>query len=251
MIFLRIWKKDLQRQEKQNNSRQKKHRPRCDCGLCFFIRQLTGYPDRLLFLNLFFHGMIFRKTGHFCLFLERNVSAWRRNMDFTHHYSSPLGGITMASDGEALTGLWFDGQKYYAAALSGDCTECSLPVFTEADRWLDLYFSGRIPDFTPALNPQTTEFRSAVWKILLTIPYGRTVSYGWIAEMLAQQTQKPRISARAVGGAVAHNAVSLIIPCHRVVGSDGSLTGYAAGTCRKKYLLEMEKAVSLRNPALR
>ena len=172
-------------------------------------------------------------------------------MKYMHHYESPLGGITMASDGYALTGLWFDGQKYFGETLSAGSTERSLSVFTETERWLDLYFSGGIPDFTPALNPQATEFRKAVWQILLTVPYGRTVTYGRIAEKMAQQMNTPRLSAQAVGGAVAHNAVSLIIPCHRVVGSDGSLTGYAGGISRKRALLEMEQAVLTRNPALR
>ena len=172
-------------------------------------------------------------------------------MVFSHHYDSPLGGITMASDGDALTGLWFDGQKYFGSTLSAGSAERSLPVFAEADRWLDLYFGGGIPDFTPALNPKATEFRKTVWGILRTVPYGHTVTYGRIAEIMSPQPSSARLSARAVGGAVAHNPVSLIIPCHRIVGSDGSLTGYAGGISRKKALLEMEQAVSLRNSALR
>ncbi len=163
-------------------------------------------------------------------------------MDYTHHYDSPLGGITLAGDGEALTGLWFDGQKYYAETLDPDHEEAPLPVFDEADRWLDLYFSGRIPDFTPKLNLRGTAFRKAVWEILLTIPYGETVTYGAIAERLAKRDGLFRGSARAVGGAVGRNPVSLIVPCHRVVGADGSLTGYAGGVWRKKKLLETEKA---------
>ena len=107
-----------------------------------------------------------------------------------------------------------------------------------------------LPPF-PMLNLKATEFRKAVWKILLTVPYGRTISYGRIAEILSLQASSARVSARAVGGAVAHNPVSLIIPCHRVVGSDGGLTGYAGGIARKKALLEMEQEVLLRNPALR
>ena len=172
-------------------------------------------------------------------------------MVFTHHCQSPLGGITMAADGEALTGLWFDGQKFFGSTLSAESAERFLPVFAETERWLDLYFSGRIPDFTPMLNLKATEFRNAVWKILLTVPYGRTISYGRIAEILSLQASSARVSARAVGGAVAHNPVSLIIPCHRVVGSDGGLTGYAGGIARKKALLEMEQEVLLRNSALR
>ena len=163
-------------------------------------------------------------------------------MDYTYHYESPLGGITLASDGEALTGLWFDGQKYFADTLDKDHKETSLPVFSEAERWLEIYFGGKAPDFTPKLNMRTTAFRRAVWEILLTIPYGRTMTYGQIAAILAERTGRPLVSARAVGGAVGHNAVSLIIPCHRVVGADGSLTGYAGGLDKKLRLLQLERA---------
>ncbi len=158
-------------------------------------------------------------------------------MDYTHHYDSPLGGITLASDGEALTGLWFDGQKHFAETLDPEHREKDLPVFAEAERWLDRYFSGKDPGFTPKLILRTTPFRKAVWEILLTIPYGKTMTYGEIAERM----HLSRMSARAIGGAVGHNAISLIIPCHRVVGADGSLTGYAGGTDKKARLLEMEK----------
>ena len=162
-------------------------------------------------------------------------------MDWTHHYESPLGGITMASDGTALIGLWFDGQRHFAETLAPEHGERRLPVFDEADRWLDVYFSGRAPEFTPALNMRTTPFRRAVWEILLTVPYGRTATYGQIAEALAWKNGAGSVSARAVGGAIGHNAVSLIIPCHRVIGSDGSLTGYAGGIGRKTELLRLEK----------
>ena len=162
-------------------------------------------------------------------------------MDYTHHYESPLGGITLSSDGESLTGLWFDGQKYFASALSPAHTEKPLPVFDQAEQWLNTYFSGKKPDFTPPLAFRTTAFRKAVWQILLTIPYGKTATYGEIADQTARMGLF-RTSARAVGGAVGHNAISLIIPCHRVVGADGSLTGYAGGTERKLRLLALEKA---------
>ncbi len=161
--------------------------------------------------------------------------------DYTHHYESPLGGITMASDGEAIIGLWFDGQKYFAASLGRKVAEKRLPVFDEAGRWLDLYFSGKDPGFTPKLKMRTTAFRKRIWEILLTIPYGQTVTYGRIAEIAAAQTGRKRMSAQAVGGAVGHNAISLIIPCHRVVGAGGSLTGYAGGLDRKARLLELEQ----------
>ena len=164
-------------------------------------------------------------------------------MDFIHHYRSPLGGMTLASDGEALTGLWFDGQKYFGSTLSAEYGESALPVFDQTAAWLDIYFSGRAPEFTPPLNLRAAPFRRSVWEILLTVPFGHTVTYGEIAAILAKQKGSPRMSAQAVGGAVGHNPVSLIIPCHRVLGSDGSLTGYAGGLEKKEWLLKMEKAV--------
>ena len=163
-------------------------------------------------------------------------------MDFTHRFNSPLGGITLASDGEALTGLWFDGQKYFAASLEKEHEEKSLPVFDLADEWLDLYFNGSDPGFLPPLLMRTTEFRKTVWEILLTIPYGKTMTYGEIADRITAERGLSRMSAQAVGGAVAHNAISLMIPCHRVVGTDGSLTGYAGGLEKKIRLLELEKS---------
>ena len=165
-----------------------------------------------------------------------------RFLDYTWHYESPLGGITLAGDGEALIGLWFDGQKYFGASLEGDSMEKMLPVFDETCRWLDIYFSGKAPGFTPRLNLRTTEFRKRVGEIMLTIPYGRTMTYGEIASRIAKEYNLRQISAQAVGGAVGHNSISLIIPCHRVVGKDGSLTGYAGGLDRKLRLLQLEKA---------
>lgn len=161
-------------------------------------------------------------------------------MEYTYHYNSPLGWITLSSDGELLTGLWFDGQKYFADSLSKDYKEMSLPIFNQAQKWLDIYFTGKNPDFTPSLNMKTTAFRKAVWEILLTIPYGQTMTYGEIASKIAKQSGLTRMSAQAVGGAVAHNSISLIIPCHRVVGTNGSLTGYAGGINKKIQLLELE-----------
>ena len=137
-------------------------------------------------------------------------------------YVSPLGGITLASDGENLTGLW------------------DLPIFAQTKQWLDIYFSGKEPDFTPPLSlTGISPFRKRVWEILLTIPYGRTSTYGEIAKQIAAETGK-HISAQAVGGAVGHNSISLIIPCHRVVGASGSLTGYAGDVNKKLTLLKME-----------
>ena len=162
-------------------------------------------------------------------------------MDYIHHYDSPLGGITMASDGNALIGLWFDGQKYYADNLKSDYEEKALPVFEQTDQWLDIYFGGKAPDFTPPLAMRTTPFRKAVWNIMLTIPFGQTLTYGEIANRIAEQRGLSHMSAQAVGGAVGHNSISLIIPCHRVVGADGSLTGYAGGIDKKEKLLSLEQ----------
>ena len=146
-------------------------------------------------------------------------------MDYTWHYNSPLGGITMASDGKALTGLWFDGQKFFAETLLPERQECLLPVFEETCRWLDLYFSGVAPDFTPALSLRCSPFRKRVCEIMLTIPYGQTMTYGEIAARIAEERGLPSMSAQAVGGAVGHNPISLIIPCHRVLGSGRSHPG--------------------------
>ena len=157
-----------------------------------------------------------------------------------YKYTSPIGSITMASNGTALTGLWLDGQKYFAQTLSGAYEEKLLPVFEDTIKWLDIYFGGAVPDFTPELYVHSTPFRKAVYDILLTIPYGQTMTYGEIAEILAQQTGKKKMSAQAVGGAVGHNPISIIIPCHRVVGADGKLTGYAGGLDRKSFLLDLE-----------
>ena len=164
-------------------------------------------------------------------------------MDFTARYQSPLGGITLASDGEALTGLWFDGQKHFAATLSANTSENpDLPVFRQTRLWLDSYFGGEIPDFTPKLRRLGSDFRKQVWQKLLKIPYGHTATYGEIARAIARENGLERMSALAVGNAVGHNPLALIIPCHRVLGSDGSLTGYAAGTDKKAFLLELEKS---------
>ena len=161
-------------------------------------------------------------------------------MTFLQHYNSPLGGILLAADESGLTGLWFDGQKYFARDLPAEHVEQNTPVLSEAKRWLDIYFTGREPDFTPPLHPIGSVFRQAVWEILLQIPYGQTTTYGEIARQLAAKLGLPRMSAQAVGGAVGHNEISIIIPCHRVVGTNGSLTGYAGGIDKKVKLLELE-----------
>lgn len=164
-------------------------------------------------------------------------------MNFTYRYTSPLGGITLASDGESITGLWFDGQKYFPHKLISESAEVELPIFTQTCNWLDIYFSGRIPDFIPPISLNTTPFRKAVYDILLTIPYGHTMTYGEIANIIAKQNGVERMSAQAVGGAVGYNPISIIIPCHRVVGADESLTGYAGGLDRKIELLKLEKVL--------
>ena len=162
-------------------------------------------------------------------------------MTYTYHYHSPLGGITLASNGTELTGLWFDGQKYFGDILPQKYEKKNLPIFQETKHWLDIYFSGKEPDFIPPLKMETTPFRKAVWQIMLTIPYGKTMTYGEIAKTVAKQKGLPKMSAQAVGGAVGHNSISLIIPCHRVVGTNGSLTGYAGGIDKKVQLLTIEK----------
>ncbi|MBR2836514.1 MAG: methylated-DNA--[Coriobacteriales bacterium] len=150
-------------------------------------------------------------------------------------------GITLASNGEALIGLWFDNQKYFAEALDDVHEEKDLPIFEQTKKWLDIYFSGKEPDFIPPLMMKTTSFRRAVWEIMLTIPYGKTMTYGEIAQRIAEQKGIRQMSAQAVGEAVGHNSISLIIPCHRVVGTNGSLTGYAGGIDKKEKLLALEK----------
>ena len=163
-------------------------------------------------------------------------------MTYIQHYDSPLGGILLAADEVGLTGLWFDRQKCFARDLSGERVEQETPALTESRRWLDIYFTGKAPDFTPPLHPIGSAFRRSVWEILLQIPYGQTATYGEIARQLAKKQGLARVSAQAVGGAVGHNEISIIIPCHRVVGTNGSLTGYAGGIHKKEQLLELERA---------
>lgn len=163
-------------------------------------------------------------------------------MQYTTTYQSPLSSITLAADGEALTGLWFEGQKYYALYLEKEYEEKDLPVLRQAKKWLDIYFSGKIPDFTPPLRFTGSAFQNEVWAILAAIPYGTTRTYGDIAQELARKRGLSRMSAQAVGGAVGKNEISIIVPCHRVVGANGSLTGYAGGISKKIELLKLEGA---------
>lgn len=162
-------------------------------------------------------------------------------MTYTQHYNSPLGGILIAADDIGLTGLWFDGQKYFANDLPEEHAEQETAIISQAKRWLDIYFEGREPDFMPPLHPIGSDFRKAVWDILLQIPYGQTTTYGDIARQLAEKRGLSKMSAQAVGGAVGHNEITIIIPCHRVVGTNGNLTGYAGGIDKKIKLLELER----------
>ncbi|WAW10823.1 methylated-DNA--[protein]-cysteine S-methyltransferase [Oxalobacter vibrioformis] len=156
--------------------------------------------------------------------------------------SSPLGRITLASDGAHLVGLWIKGQKYFGASLDDNVAEKpDLPVFSRARKWLDAYFAGEKPPVSGLpLAPHGGRFRKAVWDILCDIPYGEYMTYGEIARKMASRMNKKSMSSQAVGGAVGHNPISIIIPCHRVVGSNGSLTGYAGGISKKIRLLELE-----------
>lgn len=154
-------------------------------------------------------------------------------------FSSPLGTITGAADGTAITGIWFVGQKYFGSCLTPETAwRETLPVFWELRRWLEKYFLGEAPSSLPPLRPEGTEFQRRVWAELLKIPRGAVMTYGQIAEHLTLEGR--RTSARAVGNAVGRNPISILIPCHRVVGADGALTGYAGGLPRKAALLELE-----------
>ena len=155
--------------------------------------------------------------------------------------ASPLGDILLAGSESALTGLWFEGQKHFARGLVQPCQARDLPIFEAARRWLDVYFSGREPDLDLPLHPVGTPFQIQVWQALRAIPYGQTTTYGEIAKQLAARRGLPHMSAQAVGGAVGHNPISILVPCHRVVGLGGSLTGYAGGLERKRCLLALEQ----------
>ena len=162
-------------------------------------------------------------------------------MIYTHRYSSPLGEIILAADDTGLTGLWFvENQRHMGEGLSPEAVERPSPFFDEAIRWLDIYFSGRDPGFTPPLHLTGSAFRNRVGELLLQIPHGQTTTYGEIAGAIARERGVGRFSSRAVGGAVGHNPISLIVPCHRVIGSNGSLTGYGGGLERKIALLKLE-----------
>lgn len=161
---------------------------------------------------------------------------------YIHFYDSPLGELVMSSDGSALIGLGLASQQASVAAIADTRPqEKSLPIFQETGRWLDTYFRGRAPSFTPKLKLTGSDFQKRVCEIMLTIPYGKTVTYGEIAAQIARERGIPRMSAQAVGGAVGANPILLIVPCHRVIGAGGNLTGYGAGMERKIQLLTLEK----------
>ena len=162
-------------------------------------------------------------------------------MIYFFKYNSPVGLLVISSDGQNITGVWFEGQKYFANIMDGDAIEKDLPIFNSARKWFNLYFSGEEPGFTMLLAPKGSEFRQAVWKIICKIPFGKVITYGDIAKQLEKRFNGRKVSARVVGGAVGHNPISIVIPCHRVVGSNGSLTGYAGGLDKKIQLLELEK----------
>lgn len=161
-------------------------------------------------------------------------------MTSIQYYHSPIGRLLLSADEIGLTGVWLEGEKYFAHGLPADRREACTPILADTKRWLDEYFSGKEPDIMPPLHPIGSPFRQAVWQILRRIPYGKTVTYGEIAREMARQKGLPKMSAQAVGGAVGHNEISILIPCHRVVGAKGNLTGYAGGLSRKIQLLTLE-----------
>lgn len=162
-------------------------------------------------------------------------------MLFKNRYASPLGEMIMLSDGEGLTNLNFIEDKFYPAELVQRSQEAQLPVFDAAAKWLDAYFAGRAPGALPPLALQGSQFRMQVWQLLLQIPYGRLTTYKELAQKIAPQRNSGMMSAQAVGGAVGHNPICIMVPCHRVVGTNGSLTGYAGGLWRKERLLQLEQ----------
>ncbi|MDR0888774.1 MAG: methylated-DNA--[protein]-cysteine S-methyltransferase [Coriobacteriales bacterium] len=155
---------------------------------------------------------------------------------------SPVGTLRLASDGESLTGLWIEGQKYEGGTIGKELVpKDDFPVFSQTKDWLKRYFAGDKPEINELpLAPIGGEFRQGVWRLLTQIPYGEVTTYGALAQAMAKAAGKAKMSAQAVGGAVGHNPISIIVPCHRVVGSNGSLTGYAGGIGIKQRLLQHE-----------
>lgn len=161
-------------------------------------------------------------------------------MQYTSSYPSPLGRLFLAAEEDGLTGAWFDGHKYFASSLNEETEEKEIPLFKDVKKWLSIYFSGKEPGFTLPLHLTGSDFQKEVWEILRSIPYGKTMTYGEIAKQIAARKRISRMSAQAVGGAVGHNKISVIVPCHRVVGANGNLTGYAGGIDKKIKLLTLE-----------
>lgn len=161
-------------------------------------------------------------------------------MQYTTMYQSPIGEIFLTADKIGLTGLWFDTEKFYTDSFEKGYEKKEVPIFGAAKKWLDIYFSGQKPEFVPKMHISGSSFQLSVWKLLRQIPYGETTTYGELAKMVAKERGISRMSAQAIGGAVGHNRISIIIPCHRVIGSNGNLTGYAGGLDKKKKLLLLE-----------
>lgn len=167
-------------------------------------------------------------------------------MQYISYYESPLGKMLLAGDEVGLIGLWFEGQKYFGSTLNSEAKEKEIPLFNETKKWLDLYFAGQNPDFNIPLHLIGTPFQMEVWKLLCGISYGQTTTYGNLAKEMAEQSGLDSMSAQAIGGAVGCNPISIIVPCHRVVGANGKLTGYAGGIDKKVELLKLEHVGSLR-----
>jgi methylated-DNA-[protein]-cysteine S-methyltransferase len=161
-------------------------------------------------------------------------------MEYIRKMTTPVGILTVSSDGQNIYGLWIEGQKHFAKTLGKNVSEQNLPVFENVQEWLDIYFSGKEPDFMPPLMPRGSPFQKSIWNILCKIPYGKTTTYGELAKQFERENNGKHTSARTVGGAVGHNPVSLFIPCHRVIGKNGNLTGYAGGIATKIKLLKLE-----------
>lgn len=163
-------------------------------------------------------------------------------MFYYTNFKSPIGNLTMVSDGESLKGLWIEGQKYFLGKVGSQVVEKhDLEIFNQTKLWLERYFDGQRPNpLNLKLAPEGSDFAKEVWRLLLEIPYGQTTTYGEIAKAMAKKLGKGKMSAQAIGGAVGHNPISIIIPCHRVVGGNGNLTGYAGGLNLKVKLLEYE-----------
>lgn len=168
------------------------------------------------------------------------------NMKYINKYNSPLGEITLLINENRITGLWFVDQKYYPKDLEKEYKEKETDLTKKVKEWLDKYFEGENPDFEIPIDLKGTEFQKEVWKILCTIPYGTTITYGDISKIYSKEKGIKSMSAQAIGSAVGRNRISIIVPCHRVIGKDGSLTGYAGGIEKKEVLLNLEKNLKFR-----